>query len=91
MNKPFAAFDYFAMLPATMPVPPAKDTGANYKLHVVSTGPYKFENYTPGKSMALVRNTNWDPATDPNRKQLPDRIQVQIGTGAGIYDLGLVD
>src|SRR5215467_14110047 len=55
LKKPFSGFDYFAMLPATIPVPPAKDTGANYKQHVMSTGPYKFENYTPGKSMALVR------------------------------------
>ncbi len=86
LKKAFAAFDYFAMLPSTMPVPQAKDTGAGYKSHVVSTGPYKFENYTPGKSMALVRNTNWDPSTDPNRKQLPDRVEVQIGVNADDID-----
>ena len=86
LKKPFSGFDYFAMLPATIPVPPAKDTGANYKKHIISTGPYKFESYTPGKSLNLVRNTNWDPATDPNRKQLPDRIQVQIGVNADDLD-----
>ncbi|GAA0369572.1 ABC transporter substrate-binding protein [Actinoallomurus spadix] len=91
LKKAFAAFDYFAMLPATMPVPPAKDTGANYKQHVVATGPYKFENYTPGKSMALVRNTNWDPSTDPNRKQLPDRIEVQLGINADDLDNRLIN
>ena len=36
--------------------------------------------------MALVRNTNWDPSTDPNRKQLPDRIEVQIGVNADDID-----
>jgi peptide/nickel transport system substrate-binding protein len=86
LKKPFASFDYFAMLPATIPVPQAKDTGPNYKQHVVSTGPFKFENYTPGKSLTLVRNTNWDPSTDPNRKQLPDRIEVQIGVNADDID-----
>ncbi|HZE33794.1 MAG TPA: ABC transporter substrate-binding protein [Actinoallomurus sp.] len=90
LKKPFSGFDYFAMLPATIPVPPAKDTGANYKTHVMSTGPYKFENYTPGKSMALVRNTNWDPATDPNRKALPDRIEVQLGINADDLDNRLI-
>ncbi len=86
LKKPFAAFDYFAMLPATIPVPQAKDTGPSYKQHVVATGPFKFENYTPGKSLTLVRNTNWDPSTDPNRKQLPDRIEVQIGVNADDID-----
>jgi peptide/nickel transport system substrate-binding protein len=90
LKKPFSGFDYFAMLPATIPVPPAKDTGANYKQHVISTGPYKFENYTPGKSLTLVKNTNWDPATDPNRKQLPDRIEVQIGVNADDLDNRLI-
>lgn len=90
LKKAFAGFDYFAMLPATIPVPQAKDTGTNYKLHPVSTGPYKFENYTPGKQLNLVRNTNWDPSTDPNRKQLPDRIQVQIGVNADDLDNRLI-
>ncbi|MCO6007789.1 ABC transporter substrate-binding protein [Actinoallomurus purpureus] len=91
LKKPFGAFDYFAMLPSTMPVPPAKDTGANYKQHVVATGPYKFESYTPGKSIALVRNTNWDPSTDPNRKQLPDRVEVQLGINADDVDNRLIN
>ena len=55
----------------------AKDTGAKYKEHVVSSGPYKFETYEPGKSFTLVRNTSWDQATDPNRKALPDKIRGQ--------------
>src|SRR5215212_1620294 len=70
LKRPFAGFDYFAQLPQTMPVPAAKDTGTQYKKHPLSSGPYKFETYAPGKSLTLVRNTNWDPATDPNRKAL---------------------
>ncbi|MGY4765882.1 ABC transporter substrate-binding protein [Kribbella sp. CWNU-51] len=78
LNKPFAGFDYFAQLPATAPVPQAKDTGAKYKLHPISTGPYKFESNDPNKGLTLVRNDQYDPKTDPNsgRKALPDKITV---------------
>ncbi len=31
------------------PVPPNKDTGANYQLHPISTGPYKFQSYQLNK------------------------------------------
>ena len=57
-------------------MPAAKDTGSKYKEHVVSTGPYMFDTNELGKSFTLKRNPNWDPATDPNRKALPDRIEV---------------
>ncbi|MBO0867185.1 MAG: ABC transporter substrate-binding protein [Micromonosporaceae bacterium] len=84
--KPFSGFDYFAMLPATIPVPRAKDSGTNYKQHVVSTGPYMFQTNNPGKNFTLVRNPNWDPATDPNRKALPDKIEVQLNVNADDID-----
>jgi peptide/nickel transport system substrate-binding protein len=86
LAKPFSGFDYFAMLPATMPVPRAKDTGTKYKEHVISTGPYKFETNNLGKNFTLVRNDQWDPATDPNRKALPDRIEVQLNVNADDID-----
>jgi peptide/nickel transport system substrate-binding protein len=41
-TNPFAAFEYLAQLPQTMPVPKDKDTGAKYRNSIVSTGPYKF-------------------------------------------------
>ena len=90
LARPFGGFDYFAMLPATAPVPQAKDTGAKYKEHVVSSGPYMFETYQNGKGFTLVRNPNWDPATDPNRKALPDRYEVTIGANADDIDNQLI-
>jgi len=84
--KPFGGFDYFAQLPATIPVPRAKDTGIKYKEHVVSTGPYMFESNQLGKKFVLVRNPNWDAATDPNRKALPDRIEVTLNVNAEDVD-----
>jgi peptide/nickel transport system substrate-binding protein len=86
LKTSFSGFDYFAMLPATIPVPRTKDTGTKYKEHVVSTGPYMFEKNELGKSFSLVRNPNWDPATDPIRKALPDRIEVSLKVNADDID-----
>jgi peptide/nickel transport system substrate-binding protein len=86
LNKPFGGFDYFAMLPGTIPVPRAKDTGAKYKEHVVSTGPYKFETNELGKRFTMVRNEHWDPATDQYRKALPDRIEVALNQNSDDID-----
>jgi peptide/nickel transport system substrate-binding protein len=85
-KQPFAAFEYLAQLTQTMPVPKDKDTGAKYRNSVVSSGPYKFADLQPGKSFNLVRNDQWDPATDPNRKALPDRFQVTLNVNADDLD-----
>ncbi len=86
LAKPFGGFDYFTMLPATIPVPKAKDTGTKYKEHVVSSGPYMFESNNLGKNFTLVRNPNWDPASDPNRKALPDKVEVALNVNADDID-----
>jgi peptide/nickel transport system substrate-binding protein len=90
LNKPFGGFDYFAMLPATIPVPRAKDNGTKYKEHVVSSGPYMFQTNNLGKNFTLVRNPNWDPATDPYRKALPDKIEVTLNANALDIDNRLI-
>jgi peptide/nickel transport system substrate-binding protein len=90
LRKPFSGFDYLAQTPATMPVPQAKDTGSKYKEHVVSTGPYMFETNELGKRFTMVRNPHWDPATDPNRRPLPDRITVDLNVNADDVDNRLI-
>ena len=84
--RPFGGFDYFGMLPATIPVPKAKDTGAKYKQHVISSGPYQFTEYNEGKGFTLDRNPQWDAATDPNRPALPDKITVEWNANADDID-----
>jgi peptide/nickel transport system substrate-binding protein len=86
LKQPFADFDYLVMMSQTAPVPKAKDTGLDYEKQIVSSGPYKVDNYTRGKSMSLSRNPNWDPSTDPNRKALPDRIELQLKQNADDID-----
>jgi peptide/nickel transport system substrate-binding protein len=90
LKAPFSGFDYLAQLPGTAPVPEAKDTGVKYKEAVVSSGPYMFENYQEGKGFTLVRNPNWDKATDPNRPALPDRYEVTLGVEANDIDSRII-
>ena len=79
-KEPFAGMDYMAQLTQTVPVPKAKDTGAKYTKHVISSGPYMFDGeFDPATGFKPVRNPNWDPATDPNRKALPDEMTVKAG------------
>ena len=68
---PFPDLPYVLAFPSTAPVPPAKDTGSNYQLHPLSTGPYLFKSYTLNKQLILVPNPQWNPATDPNAVQQP--------------------
>jgi peptide/nickel transport system substrate-binding protein len=91
LKSPFSGFDYFAQLPATIPVPQAKDTGTKYQQHVMSTGPYKFDVNKLGQNFTLVRNDQWDPATDPNRKALPDGFEVAMKVNADDIDNRLLD
>ncbi len=86
LSKPFADFDYVTAIPQTGPVPPSKDTGAKYQLHPMSTGPYKFQSYQLNKTLTLVPNTFWNPATDPNAKQLVSKIVMNMNVNANDID-----
>ena len=90
LKTAFGGFDQVAALPQSVPVPEAKDTGANYKQHVISSGPYMFDQNNLGKNFTLKRNPNWDPATDPNRKALPDGYDVQLNVNADDIDNRLI-
>jgi peptide/nickel transport system substrate-binding protein len=90
LAKPFSDFDYVVALPQTVPVPPSKDKGANYQLHPISTGPYMFQSYQTDKQYTLVKNPYWDPATDPDRKQLVNKIVVNLNVNADTIDQNLL-
>ncbi|MEV6791083.1 ABC transporter substrate-binding protein [Streptomyces sp. NPDC051320] len=57
-------------------VPEKGDTKQKYDTAPVSTGPYKIADFKPGKSMTLVKNTNWDPKTDSVRHQYVDGFNI---------------
>ena len=86
LNQPFADFDYVVAFPQTAPVPPSKDTGANYQKHPISTGPYMFQSYQLNKQYTLVPNPEWNPATNPQVRQLASKITVNLNVNASDID-----
>lgn len=82
LKIPVADFNYTTTLLTFSPVPKAMDTGEKYDMHPVASGPYKIESYEIGKSLVLVRNDQWDPTTDDQRKAYADSI---------VYEFGLAD
>ncbi len=74
LNKPFGDWPWIVAMNAFVPVPEAGDDPATYGKKPVSSGPYTVESNQAGTQMTLVRNENWDPATDEVRTALPDSI-----------------
>jgi peptide/nickel transport system substrate-binding protein len=87
------------VLPDTAAVPKEytekfdKNKPSNYGAYQVATGPYMLKNeksgkvlgvgYIPGKSATLVRNPNWNPATDFRPAYL-NEIAIKIGGTASV-------
>ncbi len=94
LSGPHPDFNYTTTL-GFSPVPEAADTGETYGTvapFAVSSGPYKVESYTTGNGgkMVLVRNPNWDPASDGYRKAYPDKWEVHFGIEGKILDQRLI-
>ena len=70
MRTPFADMDYFGSFPMFTAIPQKRDDPQTYGQHPLSTGPYKFASYKAGSELKLVKNTYWDPKTDPGRIQM---------------------
>lgn len=92
-NLPAANSDFEDMLAmaAASPVRQDKDTKSKYGLKPFSSGPYKFQSYTPNKKLVLVRNENWKAASDPVRKAYPDKISLTLFTNANDMDQRLIN
>jgi peptide/nickel transport system substrate-binding protein len=57
---------------------PILERGSNpgtYGRRPLATGPYKIAQFTPGESLTLIRNDEWDPMTDPGRHDYPERYE----------------
>ncbi|MER8068131.1 ABC transporter substrate-binding protein [Streptomyces sp. NPDC094034] len=64
-------------MPGYSVVPAKTDTKEKYDTAPVATGPYKIAEFKPGKSMKLVKNTNWDPNSDSVRHQYVDGFNIE--------------
>jgi peptide/nickel transport system substrate-binding protein len=90
LNQPVSEFNHTASMKIFSPTPVAKDTKTQYDNKPFSSGPYKIESYTRDQSMTLVRNPNWDAATDPVRTALPDKWVFKFGGDEATIDQRLI-
>ena len=92
LANPAGDFNYTLTLLSFSPVREDADTGEKYTLNPLSNGPYKIEENTPGSQLILVRNENWDPASDPIRgeKAYPDKVQVNFGLTGSVITQRLI-
>jgi peptide/nickel transport system substrate-binding protein len=82
----FADFNYVVAIPQTAPVPPNKDTGAQYQTDPISTGPYMISSYQLNKQYTLVPNPHWSASDDTQVKQLASKIIVLLNVNAQDID-----
>jgi len=90
LAAPFPDFNYVVAIPQSAPVPPDKDTGANYQLNPISSGPYMFQSYQPNKQAVLVDNPNWTPSEDPQASQLASKVVINLNVNAADIDSELI-
>ncbi|MGW1402856.1 ABC transporter substrate-binding protein [Streptomyces sp. NPDC002405] len=90
LPKANSDFEQMLSLISASPVRQDMDTKSKYGLHPFSSGPYKFESYSPGKDLKLVRNTEWKQASDPIRKAYPDEITIKFFSNANDLDQRLI-
>lgn len=87
MSKPFPDMPYWGAFPAMGPVPQGSASDPKtYLNHPLATGPYKIKSYTQGKTLQLVQNPMWDPASDPARTQYPDAYDFEAGQDSSKLD-----
>jgi len=72
----------FDMALQGVPVKAGNDTREDYDQHPFASGPYRIASREVDKSMLLVRNTAWKPATDPIRTAYPDQWLFNFGEPA---------
>ena len=90
LRRPMPDFPYVLALPSSSPVPAAADTRAKYGRDPVSSGPYAITSVDPEAGIVLDRNPEWDPATDPVRRALPDQVVVRTGLSGMERDQALL-
>ena len=81
LSAPLTDFNQLVSLPVFAPYPKARDQRGEGTHAVFSTGPYQLDGpWDPSAGGTFVRNPEWDRASDPIRKALPERIRYAEGT-----------
>ena len=79
LAQPHADLPFAMAMQAYSPVSKAHDTRKSYDQNPFSSGPYRIRSHDIGKSMTLVRNTHWNPDSDPTRHAYPDQWSFSFG------------
>lgn len=79
LKTAFGDWPWIVSMPAFGAVPQAKDSVSGYTTKPVATGPYKVADTQQGASVTLVRNDQWDKATDTVRTAGPESIVIELG------------
>jgi peptide/nickel transport system substrate-binding protein len=90
LKASFPEFDAVLSMPDGVPFPVGTGAGDAFIKDVIASGPYDLASYTPGSSIVLKRNPQWDPATDPVRKAYPDGWKFSIGIDGATIDERLI-
>ncbi|MFJ5301762.1 ABC transporter substrate-binding protein [Streptomyces sp. NPDC088350] len=72
-------FNFTLAMHSYAAVSPKLDTKEKYDKKPAACGPYKIKAHTTDKSMVLIRNKNWDAATDSIRNAYPDGFEFDFG------------
>lgn len=85
LTKPLGDWDYRMAMPAVTAIPEkyasqfdSKKT-SDYDSHVVASGPYYVDSFTPSEEIHMLKNDEWDPATDDVREGYVDEIDWKMG------------
>ena len=77
-NQPRPDLPQALAMPGYSIVPEKQDTKEAYDKAPASLGPYKISEFKAGKSLKLVKNTEWDPKTDSVRHQYVDGYDMPL-------------
>jgi peptide/nickel transport system substrate-binding protein len=88
LKRPVGDFGYTVAMTVFAPVPLNEDRAA-YDRKPWSTGPYMIQTSTD-KQIVLVRNPHWNRASDPVRKQYPQKIVITNNENAALVTNELV-
>jgi len=73
MQQAFPDMDFWSTFMAIGPIPLENSDFPEYGRDPLATGPYMIEEFRVNESLTLVKNPEWDPASDPARHQYADK------------------
>ncbi len=77
LNAPYGDWPWLTAMNAFVPVPDSAPADGTYAAAPVASGPYRVASNNDGSETVLVRNENWDAATDEVRTADADRIVIR--------------